>query len=304
MPHTAESERLAGILSPAFGRAAFRVDRKKPLTFVCGGNNHNGISALRHQFLRWASTPPSRIVPVLAERAFPHQLIQRNIQTFETTLAATADCVLIFVESPGSFAETGMFAALKAVAKKTLVVNTRREATGRSFLNDGPIKLIRKKSRFDTAVDLGRRKVTRKDAQKIVEVILNTYPKYKKALVFDPQVKFKDLDPRLQLACVYVAVTLMYAGAASLVAAVLRVHFRAVEQEAVDQYLSVLTSIGLLQRSDEIYFNPNAQGLEGDELIPSTNFPIGDVRVKALDWQIMNNSQVATFLREERHVGI
>lgn len=291
-------------MAPAFVAAAFRIDRSKPLTFVCGGNNHNGTPALRYQFLSWVSSPPRRIVPVLAERAFPHQLIERNLQTFETFLAETADCVLIFVESPGSFAETGLFAGLTNLRAKTLVVNTRHEAAENSFLNHGPIKLIRRKSRFDTVVDLDEREVTREDAQRIVDAILDTYPGYENALVFHPEKKFGDLELRLQLACVYVAVTLMYGASASLVATVLQARFSAVGQETVDRYLSVLTSIDLLQRSDEIYFNPSKKGLEGDELICSTDFSIGDVRTKALDWQVRNNSQVATFLREQRGVDI
>src|ERR1700675_915351 len=104
-PTPAEEEKLAGLLSPAFDKQAFRVNRSLPLTFVCGGNNDNGITALRHQFLEKINRVPRKILSVLAERAFPHQQIERNLHEFEEFLGKTADCVLIFVESPGSFAE-------------------------------------------------------------------------------------------------------------------------------------------------------------------------------------------------------
>ena len=156
---TAENE-LAQLLAPAFGRAAFRVHRNKPLIFICGGNNRGHRLALRHQFLGHIVVPSLRILPVLAESAFPHQLIEGNLLNFEAFLADTADCVLIFVESPGSIAETGLFAGRSRIAKKTLVVNMRSKSTNDSFLNLGPIKLIRRQSQFDTVFYLDKRKVT------------------------------------------------------------------------------------------------------------------------------------------------
>jgi hypothetical protein len=36
-------------------------------------------------------------------------LVERNLQKFEEFLASAAECILVFVESPGSFAETGLF---------------------------------------------------------------------------------------------------------------------------------------------------------------------------------------------------
>jgi hypothetical protein len=303
-PKAANEALLADLLSPAFARDGFRVHRGRPLTFVCGGNNYGATLALRHQFLREIGKAPPRILPVLAERAFPHQLIEQNLHKFETFLAKVADCVLIFVESPGSFAETGMFAALSNVVPKTLVVNTCQEAARDSFLNRGPIKLIRKKSRFETVLDLPNKAVTAADANNILDAIHLSYPKFKKALVFHPLKKFTDLDLRLQLASVYVAVTLIHAGSESLVTSILRSRFGAVDQEAVERFLSVLTSINLLGREDEIYFNPNPNAFENDSLIQSVDFSVDNVRARSLEWHEENNSQVAVFLRERRGVDI
>ena len=271
-PSPVAQGKLADLLSPVFAKGAFRVDRTRPLTFICGGNNTNGVPSLRHQFLTrilTRMTMPTPILPVLAEKAFPHQLIERNLQHFETFLAHTADCVVIFVESPGSFAETGLFAALPLIVEKTLIVNTREESGKDSFLNLGPIKLIRKTSRFDTTFDLAEKAVTAADADAIIQRILSDYPKFEKALVFHPEEKFTYLTLRLRLACVYIVVTLMHAGAAPLVTSVLRRHFKAIEKEAVERFLSVLTSTNFLQRQDEIYFNPSVEGFTNDALISS-----------------------------------
>jgi hypothetical protein len=81
-PTFAEEAKLAGLLSPAFDKEAFRVNRSLPITFVCGGNNSNGNIALRHQFLEKISKAPRQILSVLAERAYPHQQIVRNLHEF------------------------------------------------------------------------------------------------------------------------------------------------------------------------------------------------------------------------------
>lgn len=304
MAPTSAERKLAGLLSPAFKKESFRVDRSRPLTFVCGGKNDKGSLALRLQFLRHLAGSTPRILPVLSEKAFPHQLIERNLQVFETFLASAADCVLIFVESPGSFAETGLFAALRKIRRKTFVVNTRDKSCEDSFLNLGPIKLIRRRSQFDTVFCLDETVVTPEDAQRIIASILKTVPKYENALVFHPTEKFTKLQLRLQLACVHAAVTLMWAGSAPLVISVLREHFRAVEGERIEGLLSLLTSLEILQRQDEIYFNPSAEPFTNDALIQSTDFSVDAMKAQTLGWQAENDSHVAVFLREQRGIDI
>jgi hypothetical protein len=304
-PKPAKEEVLASLLAPLFQREAFRVDRTRPLTFICGGNISNTSQTLRYQFLEWVTKPPTQIVPILAERTFAHQMVERNLQKFEEFLAATADCVLIFVESPGSFAETGLFAALEETIGRTFIVNTREKAQKNSFLNIGPIKLIRRKSDFDTVFELAGESVSLSDAEGIVERILSTCTKYENAIVFHPpDKKFADLNIRLQLGCVYVTVSIMLAASQELLTTVLRSYFKEVDRDRIGMLLSLLTGIKLLQRSDELYFNPCPPGLKDDQLISSVAFTEENVRAQALEWQAENNSQAATFLREKRGVGL
>src|SRR5260370_13736696 len=249
----AKEEVLVSLLAPLFQKEAFRVDRTRPLTFICGGNNSNEKKALRYQFLEWVIKPPIQIVPVFAERTFVHQLVERNLQKFEQFLASTADCVLIFVESPGSFAETGLFAALEETIGRTFIVNTREEAHKNSFLNTGPIKLIRKKSDFDAVFELAEKSVTSSEAEGIVERILSTCTKYEKALVFQPpDKKFADLNIRLQLGCVHLTVSIMRAVSAELLTSILRIYFKEVDSERIGMLLSLLTGVHLLYIADEL----------------------------------------------------
>ncbi len=64
-----------------------------------------------------------------------------DLAKFETVIAGIADCVLIFPESPGSFAETGFFSNSPNIRDKMLVINPIREQSD-SFLNLGPIHTI------------------------------------------------------------------------------------------------------------------------------------------------------------------
>jgi hypothetical protein len=99
-------------------------------------------------------------------------------------------------------------------------------------------------------------------------------------------------------------VTLLWAATAPLATAVLREHFSDVEEEMVERYLSLLTSIDALGRYDELYFNPNRELFKGDPLILSTDFSLDEVRAQTLEWVSENSVQAAVFLREQRGIGI
>jgi hypothetical protein len=115
--------------------------------FVCGGQIGNSTNrSLRQQFLQWASHSLPNFICLLAEDALPSgfSLGSRrfiNLTKFESLIADIAHCILIFPESPGSFAETGFFSNSPKIRRKTLVINPIAEQSD-SFLNLGPIHLI------------------------------------------------------------------------------------------------------------------------------------------------------------------
>lgn len=256
---------LARLLKPAYKKAAFRVNWSRPIVFVCGGKS--STKTLRHQFLGHIPKRSPRVLAVLAEQAFPHQLVERNIQEFEASIAKAADCVLIFAESVGSFAETGLFSALPNIASKTLVVNMKKNSRADSFLNKGPIKLIARRSKFEDVVILNRKKVTRANANEIVGRITATLPPLDNALVFHPTTKFGELDLRLQLGCVYLVVRVVQVGSSNLFTSILRTYFRAVPSEHIERYLSILVSLRLICREDDLYYNLDPLTFQNDLLI-------------------------------------
>jgi hypothetical protein len=114
--------------------------------FVCGGKIGNGETSLRQQFIQWAEHNLPNFICLLAEDALKDGFVVGrrkfiDLARFESVIAGIADCVLIFPESPGSFAETGFFSNSKKIRDKTLVINPIDKQKD-SFLNMGPIHTI------------------------------------------------------------------------------------------------------------------------------------------------------------------
>jgi len=128
------------------------------LVFVCGGPVGPGENSVRQQFLDWARTNVPDCRFFLAEAAIaalnsrpPEKF--RNLSKFEALLATLANCVILFPESVGSWAETGVFSTLGNVREKCLIANSQAEQ-GDSFLNLGPIHQIDSWSRYTPKITL------------------------------------------------------------------------------------------------------------------------------------------------------
>ncbi|HLC01818.1 MAG TPA: retron St85 family effector protein [Anaerolineales bacterium] len=131
-------------------KAIFRVTAR-PIVFVCGGPVQGEPKTLRNQFLQWLRSELPDLLVVLAEDAFKYTYLHDppetvNLSTFETIIAEVSDCVIIFLESCGSFAEIGYFSGTRDVSRKILVVNDPKYQATDSFANLGPISTIDRKS--------------------------------------------------------------------------------------------------------------------------------------------------------------
>jgi hypothetical protein len=127
------------------------------LVFVCGGTEKG---CLRDRFLEYCA---KHMTDVRVFRAEDVQKVYReragglefvNIAELEDILSELSDCVVLFPESPGSFAEIGYFAKDPDIRKKMLVVNKSSMQTTDSFISIGPIELINRNSNFRPAIYL------------------------------------------------------------------------------------------------------------------------------------------------------
>lgn len=147
--------RLNGLFNSG---GAFQI-RDLHFVFVCGGDLEPSSGTMRSAFLSWVGAQFPSLVPIRAEAAFQKtQLLEPsefpNLGRFEKLIADVADCVVIFPESEGSYAELGLFSNVREIRKKILVVNKIKYQASNSFLQLGPIDEINAGSRFRPALHL------------------------------------------------------------------------------------------------------------------------------------------------------
>jgi len=77
-----------------------------------------------------------------------------DLAAFEELIGRLAHAVIIFPEAPGSFAETGYFAALKNVASRSILVMDTNRQKYDSFISLGPAKKFEDLSLFRPVIQI------------------------------------------------------------------------------------------------------------------------------------------------------
>lgn len=126
------------------------------IIFVCGGDE---AQHLRPKFIEFMRTDMRGYRPFRPEAAQKDYFEQDhedtlNLSNFEELVSSLSLGIVLFAESPGSYAETGLFSALENARRKTLVIlDADRQGRG-SFLTFGPVAVIASKSRLGAAIQL------------------------------------------------------------------------------------------------------------------------------------------------------
>lgn len=134
--------------------------RRPPrLVFLCGGAKSERREAIRSYIKK-------RIKHTFSFFAddvwlFLSKAGTRNALKMEEELGRLADCILLIVESPGTFAELGAFSLSPELRAKMLVVLDQKYRLDESFINTGPVRWVDAESlfapcvysRFDTVLD-------------------------------------------------------------------------------------------------------------------------------------------------------
>lgn len=102
----------------------------------------------------------------------------KDLMSLENLLADSVDVVLMSPESPGSFAELGAFANNEKLRKKMVCIIDEKYRKNKSFINQGPIKLI-KKANKDGVVFINTKELS-KEIDKIKTAINQTNRNNKK----------------------------------------------------------------------------------------------------------------------------
>jgi|UniRef100_A0A8H9Z2M6 hypothetical protein len=122
----------------------YRGGKTKLSIFLCGGDVANHQSG-RHQFSQFLAKAKN-IDVFYPEDLFDDLLAgqgQHSLLSLENILAEAVDVIILFPESPGSFTELGAFSNNDNLRKKLICIQDAKFKSKRSFINYGPIRLLR-----------------------------------------------------------------------------------------------------------------------------------------------------------------
>lgn len=77
-----------------------------------------------------------------------HSAKTKDLLSLENLLADSVDAIVLIPESPGSFAELGSFANDSKLREKTICIIDNKFKKDKSFINKGPVKLIKNSNNF------------------------------------------------------------------------------------------------------------------------------------------------------------
>ncbi len=131
----------------------FKVNLSRHRIFVCGGKVDAKASippSFRDRFLAYTAGSEEEIhnAIVLAEefKDYFKENTYTDLLVFEDEIANISTVVIIFLESPGSLVELGMFCSKPNFYRKILIVAPQEETeTEDSFIYLGPLEYIRRK---------------------------------------------------------------------------------------------------------------------------------------------------------------
>jgi hypothetical protein len=140
---------------------SLRVHAPTSVMFLCGGvlgDPSNPPVMFRDAFYRIAKNSELDYQIILAEQASPltADAEYRDLLQFEQDIAQVVGLILLFVESAGSLAELGAFAALPTVAPSLLAVVDEYYYEQNSFVKNGPIRFLENNFGEEWVVSLER----------------------------------------------------------------------------------------------------------------------------------------------------
>lgn len=126
-----------------------RIQNTPHWIFLCGGTTGKSgrYRSARDYFLRYVKAEDAALLKRvrLAETIndWFDLAVFDDLLELEVILADCSDLTLLFVESPGSIAELGAFAASDQLRPRTLAVVNTTFKQERTFISDGPVRRIK-----------------------------------------------------------------------------------------------------------------------------------------------------------------
>ena len=247
-----------------------RVQNTRNLIFLCGGKiNSRTRPCLSARDYFWHYLHQNE--PALAQRVQLAEEVNTwfrsenvhypDLLELEEDLAHLADIIILFVESPGSIAELGAFAASNTLKHKTLAVINDSLASPNSFIEDGPVRRLKTNNpeyvhyfKWDPE-DLDNAATQQEFAEIATELstVLKTRDaKHRREVRFNP-----GQDPGHILLLIADLIRIPGVASRSDVAECLKELGVSQSTKDLERQLSVLTSLGFVtteRRSNQIFF--------------------------------------------------
>jgi len=122
-------------------------DEQQINVFLCGASdeNKNSIRDIVSEKLKLVT----KLNIVYPEWLFANLMISgdNDLLSLENDLANNVDIIVLPLEGLGAICELGAFASFEELVGRILVVNSSKYKRKHSFINDGPIRLIRRKDK-------------------------------------------------------------------------------------------------------------------------------------------------------------
>jgi len=290
------SKRLLGLVSDIFRTKVVFQRKDRYIVFVCGGPVRAKSRSMRYRFLKYSQSTLRQYRFFLVEAA-TRDLTQHNdpefinLAAFETLVAEIADCIILFIESPGSIGELGFFANSKTAVKKLLVVNDVKRQND-SFINIGLVDKVNTKSDFKAVIWLDRSKP---DFLPIEKRLISRLPaKSGKKFEFK---KFAELTPKQQLYVLFQIIYIFKALRFESIVHCLKDIFENVRKKRIRYLLSVLISIQYIERKgdDLEYFVPTKRA---EPFLDFRNYDVRDLQATAVKFFKEHHNETYRLLAE------
>jgi hypothetical protein len=281
------------------------VLRDSKIVFVCGGpvgGTAPPPNTMRRHFLDYAKLHLDHLRIFLAENAEQDFITHdepefHNIAEFEELIAEVSDCIVIFPESAGSYAELGFFSKNENLRAKILVAPDATRQGDDSFMHRGPINLIDQNSKFSPAVQIDYTNHTFEPIKQRLEKRI--VGRKRKQFAFTT---YANLTVREKLFAICEILKIFSALSFEGINYAFRSVFTNVSKNEVKRLLSILIAAGLVRRIDSkeqhFYFEPKQSSfMEFD------NFNLVEIQLEILDYYIAEFPQLANLIQEARHVN-
>lgn len=115
--------------------------------FLCGASD-SAQNSIRERVAKKIKNN-AKINIVYPEWLFANLMLsgENDLLSLENDLAKNVDIVVLPLEGIGAFCELGAFASFEDLIQRLLVINSSEFKRKHSFINDGPIRLIRKRAK-------------------------------------------------------------------------------------------------------------------------------------------------------------